>query len=324
MEKERMIAAREALEAKLQVIAQGGPEGSTELAKIANMPYDAELPVPEVIVEVAKTESVAKGEDYYYFAISPDGKVVTTISNGSLTNTNVTPGTEAELTFASFSSEVYNVYLEKLLEAKYDVIAQKTGDCNESLNRKEIRDVMAALFTAADTRNNNFCWDSGDSKIDFEKLVEMVRSVAKYGSKLVLISGGNVTTDLVLMDYSEDKNREVSVEKAGISKWIKIEELTYTHSTTAKVLDADYAILVAVADAANERSIHFVRRKVSTVDGSGQKERVVVVAGPMVSIDTANKWAYKVGMMEQYGVVVANTYPIASFYNAASYVDYSE
>lgn len=322
MNKEKQVQAQEILEAKLQEIASSN--GSTvEMAKLANMPYDAELPVPQEIMEVALTDSVAVGEDYFYFAISPDGKVVTTISNGSLTNLNVTPDTEAELTFYSYSSDVYNVYLEKILEAKYDAILQQTNKANESLNRKEVGDLVRALFIAAEARSNTYALTSGETKIGRENIREMVRSLAKYGNKLVMISGGNVTTDLLDLDYDENKQREITLEKLGINKWIKLEELTYTHSTTKKVLDADYALVVATSDSDAQRCIHFIRRKTKSIDGSGEKERVVVVAGPMVSIDTAQKWAYKVGMMEQYGIVVTNTYVVAAFYNAASYVNYS-
>lgn len=311
--------AREELQAKLQDIAINPVGMVTEFAKLANLPYDAELPIPEVISEIAKTDSVAKGEDYYYFAISPDGKVVTTISNGSLTQTNVTPGSENELTFASYSSEEYYVYLEKLLEAKYDVVAQKTGDAMESLNRKEVKDVLDALLAAAVTRSNTFCLDSGDSELNFKKLVEMVRSLAKYGNKLVLVSGANVTTDIRLMDYTENKQREVTLEKAGISKWIPLEELTYDHAGTQKVLDKDYAILVATSDAAQNRCIHFVRRMVNSIDGAGQKERIIWVQPTRIQVGSNPKWAYSVAAMEQYGVVVANTYVVAAFHRASSY-----
>jgi hypothetical protein len=322
MNKEKQAQAQEILEAKLQEIASSN--GSTvEMAKLANMPYDAELPVPQEIMEVALTDSVAVGEDYDYFAISPDGKVVTTISNGSLTNLNVTPDSEAALTFYSYSSDVYNVYLEKILAAKYDAILQQTNKANESLNRKEVGDLVRALFTAAEARSNTYALTSGETKIGRENVRAMVRSLAKYGNKLVMISGGNVTTDLLDLDYDENKQREVTLEKLGINKWLKLEALEYTHSTTKKVLDENYALVVATSDADAQKCIHFIRRKTKSIDGSGEKERVVVVAGPMVSIDTAQKWAYKVGMMEQYGIVVTNTYVVAAFYNAASYVNYS-
>jgi histidinol phosphatase-like PHP family hydrolase len=319
MDNQKLVMAREELQAKLQDIAINPVGMVTEFAKLANLPYDAELPIPEVISEIAKTDSVAKGEDYYYFAISPDGKVVTTISNGSLTQTNVTPGSENELTFASYSSEEYYVYLEKLLEAKYDVVAQKTGDAMESLNRKEVKDVLDALLAAAVTRSNTFCLDSGDSELNFKKLVEMVRSLAKYGNKLVLVSGANVTTDIRLMDYTENKQREVTLEKAGISKWIPLEELTYDHAGTQKVLDKDYAILVATSDAAQNRCIHFVRRMVNSIDGAGQKERIIWVQPTRIQVGSNPKWAYSVAAMEQYGVVVANTYVVAAFHRASSY-----
>ena len=322
MDNKKLMLAQEELKAKLQEIAVQGPTGNAfELAKLANMPYDAELPIPEVIAEVAQIGRVNKGEDYEYFTQSPETKVVYTISNGSVNQTNVTPGSENDLTFNSYSSDEYYVYVEKLLEAKYDPIAIKSKTAMESLDRKEIKDVLDLLIAAAEGRSNTFANDSGDSVIDFEKVVDMVRSVAKYGNKLVLITGADVTTDVILMDYEEDKNREVSLAKAGIAKWVKIENYSYTHSTSQTVFATDKALLVATSDAEGNRPIHFVRRKVNSLDGVGspEKERVIVAAGPRINIGATPKWAYAITAMEQYGTVVTNPYCVAVYKKASVY-----
>jgi len=318
MDEKKLLMAQEELQAKLQEIAtqSGNP---FELAKLANIPYDAEMEIPEVIKEVAKTATVEKGEDYEYFVQDVETKIVNTITNGSVVQLAVTPGSETDLTFSSYSSDEYYVYVEKLLEAKYDPIAIKTKVAMESLNRKEVKDVLDLLIASAVSESNTFANDSGDDVIDFEKVVDMVRSVAKYGNKLVLISGATVTTDIVLMDYTEDKNREVTLQKAGISKWVKLEELTYTHSTSQTVFAADKALLVATSDVEDNRAVHFVRRKVKALEKAGTKERIVVASGPRIQVGSDAKWAYAIVAMEQYGAVVTNPKCIAVYKKAASY-----
>jgi len=320
MDEKKLMMAQEELKAKLQEIAVQGPAGNAyEFAKLANLPYDAEVGIPEVIREVAKTASVAKGEDYEYFTQSAETKVVYTISNGSVNQTNVTPGSPSDLSFATYSSDEYYVYVEKLLEAKYDPIAQKAETAMESLDRKEIKDVLDLLIAAAEGQSNTFANDSGDSVIDFEKVVDMVRSVAKYGTKLVFITGSDVTTDVILMDYTADKNREVSLAKAGIAKWVKIENFTYTHSGSQTVFATDKALLVATSDSKNNRPIHFVRRKVNALERPGEKERIIVAAGPRIQVGSSPKWAYAITAMEQYGAVVVNPLCVAVYKKASSY-----
>ena len=321
MDEKKLIMAQEELKAKIEQIAVQGASGNAfELAKLANIPYDAEMPIPEVISAIAQVARVAKGEDYEYFVQGVETKIVQTISNGSVVQLNVTPGTETDLTFNSVSSDEYYVYVEKLLEAKYDPIAIKTKVAMESLDRVEIKAVLDMLIASAEASPaNTFCNDSGDSAIDFEKVVEMVRSVAKYGNKLVLITGANVTTDVILMDYTEDKNREVSLAKAGIAKQIKIESLTYTHSTTMTVFDADKALLVATSDAEANKPIHFVRRKVRSLENGGTKERIIVSAGPRIQVGADPRWAYAIVAMEQYGAVVTNPLCVGVYKNDTVY-----
>lgn len=317
-EKERMEAQIE-LKAKLEKIAIGGENGLLEFAKLANVPYDAELPFPEVIEELAKTESIEKGEDYEYFVQAVETKTVYTIVNGSVVQTVVTPGSPSDLVFSSYSSAEYYVYVEKMLEAKYDALAIKVKVAMESLNRKEAKDLLALLIAAAEGQSNTFSNDSGDSVIDFEKIVDMLRSVAKYGNKLVLVTGSDVTTDVLLMDYNEDKNREVSLEKAGISKWIKIENFTYDHSGTQTVFPTDKALLVATSDSEDNRPIDFVRRKVQGIEEAVTKERIAVASGPRIQVGANPKWAYAIVAMEQYGTVVTNPFCVAVYKKANSY-----
>ena len=317
MDKTEFMMAKEELSAKLVAIAQEG--NPLELAKLANIPYDAEMPIPEVIAAVAKTDSVDKGEDYEYFVVSPETKVVYTIVNGSINQTNVTPGTHSDLTFSDIESDQYYVYISKILSAKYDALKIKADVAMESLNRKEIKDVLDLLIAAAVAQSNTYANDSGVSAINFPKIVEMVRSLARYGDKLVLVTGADVTTDVLLMDYNADKNREATLEKAGISQWVKVEGFQYTHSGTQTCLATDKALVVASSDAKENRCVDFVRRKVTDIDGAGEKERVVVATGPIMQVGATPKLAYGIVAFEQYGVVVTNPRCVAVYKNDTVY-----
>lgn len=312
----KLLMAEEELQKKILAIATNSTETSSEieLARLANMPYDAELPVSDIISKVCKVVRAEKGEDYDYFPIGVETKTVYTIVNGAVTQVNVDPEAPNELTFYSYNGPEDYVYVEKLLEAKYDVIARSTKRIHESLNRKETKDVLDILIASAVAKSNTFAFSSGETKLTFAKLEEMVRSIEKYGTKLVLIAGSTVASDLRLMNYNEDKNQAVKVADLGISEVIKVPTFQYTHSTVQTVLDADKAILVAISDSEDEMPVHFVRRKVVDVFAGGDaKERIVMPTGPRIQVGSNPKWAYGIAIMEQYGVVQPNPYTVAVF-----------
>lgn len=316
---QELMKAREELDAKVMEIASKPYLMVSELCVLANEPYDAELPMPDAISAVAKTASISKGADYEYFSVSATSKVVYTVTNGSVTQVNVSPSAPSTLSFSHYDTPEDYIYIPDMLESKYDAIALKAADQMEALNRLENKLMFDAVIAAAVGASNTFSNDSGNTEINFSKLVSMVRSMAKYGTKLVLLSGSTVTTDLVLMDYDEDKNREVSVAKAGISQWIKVENYQYTHSTTQTVLASDKAVLIATSDSQKNRPVHVVRRKVNGIDGATQKERVVITAGPGHFVGAARKLAFSVVVYESLGIVVTNANACAVYKKAQSY-----
>jgi len=95
--------------------------------------------------------------------------------------------------------------------------------------------------------------------------------------------------------------------------------LTYTHSGSQTVFAADKALLVATSDAEGNRPIQFVRRKVQSLEDAGQKERIIVAAGPRIQVGSNPKWAYAITAMEQYGAVVTNPLCVAVYQDAQSY-----
>lgn len=317
------LKAQEELKASIMAIgAQTSANPGLELARLANQPYDAELPVPEMISEVFNVATVERGEDFDYFTQDPETKVVYTVASGSVTQTNVSPDSENELSFSSYDSAEEYVYLDDLLDGKYDPIAVRTDAQQEVLNRLEIKAVCNLLIAGAVAQSNTYAWDSGDTAITPEKIVEMVRSVAKYGTKVVLITGANVTTDVMMLDFAYNKNREVTLAKLGISKHIALEAFQYTHSGTQTILDADKAIVVAVSDSKANKPGHFVRRKMSgAVLGAdvGEKERLVFQRGPIMQVGASAKSAISIVTYERFGAVLVNAYTVGVFKNDTSY-----
>jgi hypothetical protein len=320
MDKEEM-KAQEVLTAKLEAIA-GNPmseESQKEFAYLANTPYDAEQPIPEVIAKTCKVERLAKGDRYWYYAIGPTTKTVYTVSNGGVTQVNVTPDSQTELTLASYTTPEEYVYLEELLTAAYDVIGNKTKDAMEAMNRKEIKDVLDVMIASAVARSQTFVNDSGDTALDFPKLEEMTRSLELYGTDFILITGSTVSADVRLMNYNANKFQSVKLSDLGINEWIKMPAFQYTHSGTQTVMASDKAILVVSSDVANERPVHFVRRMTTDISGTGDKERVIVNLGPRTQVGSTPKVALSVVAFEQYGVVQPNPYGTAVYQRASSY-----
>ena len=133
----QLLKAKEELDAKALEIASKPYLMVSELNVLANEPYDAELPMPDAIAEIAKTASIAKGADYEYFTVSATTKTVYTVTSGSVTQVNVSPSSPSTLSFSHYDTPEDYIYIPDLLEAKYDAIALKTADQQEALNRLE-------------------------------------------------------------------------------------------------------------------------------------------------------------------------------------------
>lgn len=323
--KEEMVAKQEVeLKATLIAIAkQQVPQGDMEVARLANVPYDAEVPVSPVIEAVFNVASVEPGEDYDYFVVSPSIKQVYTITDGSVTQTNITADSHAVLSFSDYDSEESYIYLKALLEGRYDPIALRAEDQQEVMDRLEIKAVLDLLIAGAVAQSNTYAFTSGDTKLTYTKIVDMVRSVAKYGTKCVLITGSDVTTDVMLMDFDTNKQREASLASAGISEWFKVESFGFIEDVTSKIVfPADKALVVAVSDSKKNKPGHFVRRKVASV-AMGQdvvsKERLVISSGPAKHVGSNRKLAIGILTYENFGAVLTNEYTSAVFKRASVY-----
>jgi len=299
-----------------------GLSGNKEeiIAKTLGDVYDVELPIPEVIEAVFRVERADAGEHVFYMSPeNPDKEVFKLTTNCNVTQEKVSPSTRTEVSWTDLISKEYYACIPDLLKGDHDVLSFMAKAIQESMNRQEIYAVLQLLDAGAVANSNVFTLDTGKSKFDYPKLVEMVRSVAKYGTDLVLITGANVTTDIVLMNFDADKNQAISLASAGISKHIKIEELTVDVDGSPKtVLNADVALLVAVSDSAQNKPGVFVRRKLAGIDDVEDtklvgKERAVISTGNMINVASNRKFSRGIAGFEEYSGTLVNSVVVAKF-----------
>jgi len=262
------------------------------IAKTIGDVYDLEIPIPEVISSIARFERVAVGEHLFYNVPAAITKAVRTITSGcNLTQTKVTPNTRTEVSWTDLVSEQVYVCLHDWIKGDHDVLTFNADMIQEAMDRKEIYLVLALADAGAVSESNVYTLRSGETKFVYPDLVDMARSIARYGKDLVLITGGDITTDIQLMNYDADKNSSVNIFDV-VKQHIPIEELSVTiNGTPTVVLAANTALLVAVSDAKKNRSLLVARRQLGQVVQKSDteyidqgRERIIVSQGNQQAI----------------------------------------
>ena len=324
MEKKQI--SREELEAAKKQMKQIAFSANREeqLASVLNESYDPELPIAEVIKAIMNTASAEPHEHVYYFTPTlPVKKVYILSGNCNVTQQDVAPATRNDLAFSTIVTPDYYICLDELLNGDMNILDLYAEDIQEALNREEIYAVLALVDAAAVARGNVFGLDTGKTKLEYPKLVEMKKAIRKYGKTLVLVTGANVTEDIELMQYDANKFSPIDI-KDIVDMWIPVEALDVTiDGSVTAVLDADTAYLVAVSDSKKNKPGYFVRRK---IDGSilaglsdttiVNKERAVIVTGSNKPVGSVEKFAKGVCGLEQVGIVITNSYTCAKFVRA--------
>lgn len=317
--REELAAAKEQLK-KIALSANR----EEQIASILNESYDPELPIVDVIGAIMNTGSAEPHEDVYYFTPTlPVKKVYLLTSNCTVTSEEVSPASKNTLSFTSIVTPSYWICLDDLLNGDMNVLDLYAETIQEALNREEIYAVLQLVDAAAVARSNVFGLDSGKTKLDFPKLVEMRKALRKYGRKLVLISGPNVTEDIELMQYDADKQIPVDIKQV-VDAWYPVEDLQVTIGGAATdVIDADTAYLVAVSDSKANKPGYFIRRKINANILAGTtdtqivaKERAVMVTGMVMPNATVESFAKGIAGFEQVGIVISNSYTCAKFVRA--------
>lgn len=281
--------------------------------------YDVELPIPEVIEAVSDVRRANVGEHVYYLAPDTITKTVNILtSDCAVTQEKVTPNTRTELSFTDLISKEEYVCIHDWLKGDHDVLKFYADSINEAMNRQEVYAVLQLLDAGAVATSNTFTLSTGDTTLTYPKLVDMVRSVAKYGRNLVFITGANITTDIMLMDFTANTFRQYGLENLNI-KHVPIEELSVTIAgSPTTVLSANVAYLVAVSDSKANKPLLFARRKLdgiqaadTTVDTS--KERAIIDTGNLIGVGAVRKFSKGKAGFQEYGCVLLNDNVVAKF-----------
>jgi hypothetical protein len=305
------------------ILSMSGSDREQFIAMTIGDVYDEELGIPEVIDSIARFARAGnRPEDNHVYYLTPDSidkKVFILDSNCNVTQAKVTPNTRTELTFAEVTTNDYWVCLKDFLAGDHDALQFYADSISEAMDRYEVKKVLELLDAAATAESKVFALDSGKETFDFPKLVEMARSIAKYGRNLVLISGGNITTDIMLMDYNANTFRAYGLESLNV-KHIPVEDLTVDvdASGQASVIDPDVAYLVAVSDSKNNKPLLFARRQLGIAldmadTQSAPKDRIVIDTGNMKNVGGVNKYARGKAGYGQIGAVMINSKVVAKF-----------
>ena len=291
-----------------------GSERDLFMARTIGDVYDVEMGVPEVITSIARVERAEVGEHVFFLAPDTITKTVNTIDdNCDIVQTKVTPNTRTEVTWIDLVSEEVFICLHEWLKADHSVLQFNADAINEAMDRQEIYTVLQLVDAGATAEGKVFGLDSDETKLTYPKLVTMARSIAKFGREIVLITGGNVTTDIKLMGYDADKNQPISIFDV-VEKHIPIEELLVDIDTVTKtVIDPDVAYLVAVADSERNRSLLVARRKTDQLSEMADtettdeaKERVVITSGNGMNKGNLRKFAKGFFGAEEYSATSIN------------------
>ena len=316
MSKTRLTAEQKTLVAEEMKKARklSGDSRDEFIARTIGDVYDVEVGVPEVITAIARVESVDVGEHVFFNAPDTITKVVNTIdADCNVVQVKVTPNARTEVQWTDLVSQEVFVCLHDWLKADHSVLEFNADNIMESMDRQEIYAALQLIDAGAVAESKVFTLDTGKTKYDYPKLVEMARSVAKFGRELVLITGGNVTTDIQLMNYDADKNQSVSIFDI-VSAHIPIEELKVTIDTVEKtVISPDVAYVVAVSDSQRNRSLIFARRKLGdlvqsadTEMADSNKERIVVNSGNALNQGNNRKFSKGFFGVEEYSLTSIN------------------
>ena len=284
--------------------------------------YDPEMPVDDIISKVGfEIKTAEPGEHVFYNSPrSNDKKVLALTTNCDVTHVKRTPATRTELSFSTLATEDYYVCIQDILQGDHNALVEAGEDIIESLNRQEVYAVLALIDAGAVANGNVFTLDSGDTKLNVPKLYEMKKAIRKYGKKLVLVTGTDVTEDVDLLDYNENKERPVSVGML-VDEHIAVEALDVTISGVVKnIIEDDVAYLIAVSDAKRNKPGVMARRKIgNSMVALAQdtkvvnKERAIVFTGFQKSVDSVDKFALGYAGVEEYGAVLINSLTCAKF-----------
>lgn len=300
-----------------------------ELAKIFGQPLDPRKRYTDLIEAVCETDTASPSDYYYYFdaLLETDKVIISNTASGIITQENITPDTPALITFVDLASPEYYIKLTDLANAKEKTIARKLKTINRALNAEENYQVIQLLNTATTATGNTFGLRSGYNRFIFLDLVDMIESVADYGSAYSLISASQIDKDIKTWIFDDNKYRSLidAMKDLGVDSQVRIgtpHKVTRDGAST-QVLSTDTAFLVAKDAEAGKPGL-FVRKRLSEIEMLGglindvpspdeRPERIVFGSQNPVQVGSTRYLAIGICGYEQYAVAVTNRYAVAEY-----------
>lgn len=249
-----------------------------EIAKIAGEPRDAAKDMPYFVEQIGQFDTAAPEDNYYTYATTAGSRVIYVVTaNGAITQSNVSPSSPTLMSFVDIQTPEYYAKLIDLAKAKEKVVARQQLMIQQAMDFEECYYVRTLLDTAATAESNLFTLDSGDTKFDYPKLVDMVEAVEDYGTILKLLAGAAPAKDIRKFDYDANKYQSVKQAMAdlgvemirvglkGAARTFSLDDDNSGGTSSTDVIPSTYAYLVAV-DTVVGAPILMVRKEISSVE----------------------------------------------------------
>jgi hypothetical protein len=295
-----------------------------QIGKIIGQPIDPNLPVPQVLAEIADVENAQPGEEVkkYYLEDTNGGDSVYSVdSTGAITLFKVTPQTPAVIPFSTIQSRGERVHLDDILNSPdQSVMPRRKASITramDSLITKQALDLILAL-DGQSGRPNQEVAVSGDL---YDTIMAMKHRVEDYGDNYILLVGSAVNEAADVYDKVNALNfnyriglfetlKQYGIQKVKIPAGVQFE---LDGGSPTRVLAADKLILVARnSTITTGKPLVHVRRIISPAIAqmAGLEVENAVRASyavPLpVNVSGVNTLAYMVGAVEQRVATLLN------------------
>jgi len=300
-----------------------------EIARVIGEPRDPRKSYPDLVKLICEVDTADPDEYVYYYDVLEDtDKVYTITSGGSVTSSNVSPDTPTLFNFVDVASPEYYVKLTDLMKAKERVLARKKQTINRALNGYEINYLISLMATACNSSGNQVSLGSSETSFQIDHLVEMVDKVKDYGDGYVLLVSSTIEQDIILWNWTHDKNIDVfqTFDKLNV-KIVRIPNTTVTiDNSSTSLITSTKAYLVATNSnaAVGKNPLLFVRKRLNDIELLGgvisekgdKPERLVLVSPNPMNVGGTRYLAVGLTGYEEIVAAVTNPKAIVEFTRA--------
>lgn len=298
-----------------------------ELARTIGQPLDPRKKYTDLISKVCTTDTAEPGERIYYFdALVDTNKIYVITSTGEVTQENVSPDTDTALTFIDIASPEYYVKLTDLAgSVESSVLGRKKATINRALNAEENRYIISLMNTACVSQGNVMDMRSGESRFNYQHLVELLEMVVDYSDDYALVAGSQVAQDVVLWNWTDNKYHDLLSAFKALN--VELVRIGSTESVQREGAGVDTDVITSTTayivgrNNVMGRPVLFVRKKLNDIEKiggliqeSGEKpERLIFVSPNPIQVSSTRYLAVGMTGWEEIVAAVTNPYALGRF-----------